>query len=124
MRLRGSVGLLAHTLLSMSVKTVGGSRPQSHGVEMLFSMRCLLLGHDDWLVRSPGGSGCGATTASARPQDGRSPGIDASRLAREVTEPSKIHSPSQLEMWSMPKRPSRPIPLLTLRRRRRPAILQ
>ena len=23
------------------------------GVEMLFSMRCLLLGHDDWLVRSP-----------------------------------------------------------------------
>jgi hypothetical protein len=23
------------------------------GVEMQFSMRCLLLGHDDWLVRSP-----------------------------------------------------------------------
>ena len=23
------------------------------GVEMLFSMRCLLLGHDDWMVRSP-----------------------------------------------------------------------
>ena len=28
-------------------------RPQDGRVAMLFSMRCLLLGHDDWLVRSP-----------------------------------------------------------------------
>jgi hypothetical protein len=27
--------------------------PQGSGVEMRFSLRCLLLGHDDWVVRSP-----------------------------------------------------------------------
>lgn len=28
-------------------------RTEVGGVAMLFSVRCLLLGHDDWLVRSP-----------------------------------------------------------------------
>ena len=40
-----------------------------------FSIRCLLLGHDDSMVERRKDSGCGAITAAARRQAGRSPQV-------------------------------------------------
>ena len=73
---------------------------------MLFSMRCLLLGHDDWLVRSPERLRLRCDHCRRETTGWALTRIHASRLAREVTEPSRIHRPSRLEL-STPKGPGR-----------------
>ena len=51
---RPASGWGAGSLLALGVEESGELRHGSRDdVEMLFSMRCLLLGHDDWMVRSP-----------------------------------------------------------------------
>jgi hypothetical protein len=70
---------------------------------MLFSMRCLLLGHDDWLVRSPERLRLRCDHCRRETTGWALTRIHASRLAKQVTEPSRIHR-SRLERSSTPKR--------------------
>ena len=74
---------------------------------MLFSMRCLLLGHDDWFVQSPERLRLRCDHCRRETTGWALTRIHASRLARQVTGPSRALGPSRLEMSSTPKHPGR-----------------
>ena len=70
---------------------------------MLFSVRCLLLGHDDWLVRSPERLRLRCDHCRRETKGWALNHVNGSRSPRQGTESSRHRGTSRLETSSTRK---------------------
>jgi hypothetical protein len=81
---------------------------------MLLSVRCLLLGHDDWLVRSPERIRLRCDHCRRETTGWSLNQINASRPPQHVTESSRSRGRSRLEMSNTRTVAAADRPLITM----------